>query len=141
MGYRPGKILQVDWPVTIPVPADGGKWEDVRIRVTFQVMRRSEVDAFYQDIRQEPLRPEGMNDADWSKLQANHIKRLQAAQVIFLRKVVVGWPANAGIEDADRQPLPFSAEALDAMLDDVFVAKAMDAAYVEMVNGGARRGN
>ena len=60
-------------------------------------------------------------------------------QMVQIREVLLGWGDD--VVDVDGEPVPFSAEALDAIcgLDQVRLAIAV--AYAEAAAGGARRGN
>lgn len=73
--------------------------------------------------------------------------QLQACQVgnhegqcDLLRKVIVGWDGVTDDRDGGAEPLPFSAEALELLLDDVWIMRALFEGYGAALVG-AKRGN
>lgn len=61
-------------------------------------------------------------------------------QADLLRQVVVGWDGVTDDRDGTDQPLEFSGEALEVLLDDVWIMRALFDGYGSALVG-AKRGN
>ncbi len=109
------KIVKTEtykWPVTVRLPADGGKFDVSTFDVVFKRLSAPEV----AELRVGLFR----DDAD---------------AVAAARGLVVGW---SGVEDNDGE-LPFSGSALDGILHISGVAPAIVAAFFESVIGAPRK--
>lgn len=98
--------------VIVKIPNERGSWDEHRFKARFKLLPISEV------------------------------KRLQADDEFahnLLREVVLGWFDD--VQDANGDPIPFSVEARDMMLDVPPVSAALLEAYLKGVNGGARAKN
>ena len=98
---------EVDWPVEIPVPVDGGGVRKCKQNVRFALLTSKEQDAVYEA---------GGSDLD------------------LLHRVVRGWAENDFRDEAD-QPLPFTTENLDRVLAESFARVAFVTAYLQACNG------
>ena len=105
------KNLEVDWPVSVKVPIDGGSYETQSFTGRFRVV----------DVKTAAKTIYGHED--WDK---------------FLADVVVGW---SGISSEKGDDLPFSPETRDALARIQYVRDALLLAYEEIVAGGAKRKN
>lgn len=92
---------RVKWPIAVLVPVDGGDVEEQRITGLFQLLP--------QDEWNETLDRGG-----------------DAPDRALLEKVWVGWE---GVHDKDKKPLPFSAEALQRLLNVPYVRLAAVRAF------------
>jgi hypothetical protein len=109
------KIVQTDgynWPVEVKIPADGGRFETASFDVKFKRMQRSRVEA----LREEFSKPDGDSAA-------------------VAREVVIGWN---GVED-DSGAIPFSAGALDKVLEIQGVAPAIVGSFFSSAYGVERK--
>jgi hypothetical protein len=95
----------IRWPVTIPVPVDGGASKDEKFMAHFLVIGQEE----YKDIAKE-------------------------GDKALLARVLVGWDEEA-IKDADGNPLPFTPELRDWMADQHHIRTALVAAYWQVLSG------
>lgn len=100
------------WPVTVEFPVSGGKFE----KQTF--------DAEFKRLPQTRIR-EMTTDAGRGKIDDND----------FAREVLVGWK---GVSDGSGD-VPFSAEALDRLLEIPLVAGAIVQAFFESLAGAKRK--
>ncbi|MFP5250529.1 MAG: phage tail assembly chaperone, partial [Acidobacteriota bacterium] len=75
---------------------------------------------------------------EFKRLSVAEMKQLpqDGTDADIARRVVAGWNE---VEDANGQPLPFSAEALDKLLDIVGVAPAIVRTYFECVSGAQEK--
>lgn len=102
------KPAVLKWPVTINIPRDGGRIKAVTRTVHYELIPQAEFSAIYKD---------GGNDED------------------LLRKVVVGWGTD--MVDANNDPVPFSEDELDSMIDTSYVRIAFVNGYLECSSGKA----
>jgi hypothetical protein len=100
------------WPVTVSVPTDGGRYE----KETF--------------------------DGEFRRMAQTRLKEMQAqieagkmTDDAFVREVLVGW---RGVTN-DGEEVPFSASALDTLLDIPQVAAALVVAFAESHSGLLRK--
>lgn len=104
---------RVTWPVTVHLPKDGGVTEaQPPFDVTFELMPDGEVEESY---KADPLGKE------------------------LLRKAIKGWDETK-IGDADGNPLKFSAESLNTLLDIGYVRLALATTF-NRLSIGAREKN
>lgn len=98
---------RVLWPIEIKVPSDdgSGKVESVEVKVLFDLMTRSEAKAIEDDIDKAP-----------------HV----------LPEKVKGWE---GIANESGEPIEFSAENLDALLDIPYIERAFAIGLIQASNG------
>ena len=109
------KIVQnptYTWPVTLELPADGGKTEKATFDAEFKRLTQTRV----EEIRHSVERGE-MRDID------------------LAREVMTGW---AGVVDADG-PVPYSEKARDQLLDIPQVASAVVMALLGSISGAKRK--
>lgn len=100
--------------ITVTFPQTEDSAETVKFSVTFKALTRSQLAEFQV----------GSHDG----------------QAALLRAVIVGWDGIIDGRDGSDAPLPFSAEALELLLDDVWICRAlMDGYGAALV--GAKRGN
>lgn len=95
------------WPVTVKVPQDGGTYARFSFAARFRQLSKEE--------REEIRGPRAVDDS------------------AIVRKAVIGWDDQ--IVDEDRNPVPFSREALDALIDVPYVLQAFARAYTEAMYG------
>ncbi len=109
------KIVQnptYTWPVTVELPADGGKTEKATFDAEFKRLTQSRV----EEIRLAVERGE-MRDAD------------------LAREAMVGW---SGVVNDDG-PVPYSEKARDQLLDIPMVATAIVMALLGSLSGARRK--
>jgi hypothetical protein len=100
--------------ITVTYPQTEDTSEVVSFSVTFKALTRSQLAEFQV---------------------GNH-----DGQAALLRAVVIGWDAIIDGRDGSEAALSFSAEALELLLDDVWIVRAlMDGYGAALV--GAKRGN
>jgi hypothetical protein len=109
------KLKQSDtflWPVTVQVPADGGRY----VRETF--------------------------DGEFRRLPQSRLAELNVAitagemdDATFVREVLAGWQ---GVTD-DGEEVPFSVASLNTLLDMQGVARAIVLAYRDALAGMLRK--
>lgn len=105
---------EFDWPVDVKVPVGGGKVKTQRFTARFRPVPSA--------------RQDEINDLP--------ITRQNVAQG---RECLVGWGDD--IQGEDGEPLEFSEEARDSLLDIVYVAAAVARAYWDAMSGKAARKN
>lgn len=108
------KQRRVEWPVVIPVPQSGGKVQKHEITAEFDILPQTRIEEITAEAR----------SGDQDKA--------------LLREVLVGWDDVAG---EDGQPIGFSPEARDALIDISYVRAALMRAYFEASSGAAARKN
>jgi len=100
------------WPVTVAVPADGGRHEKETFDGEFRRMSQSRLKDLQAQIEAGKMTDDG-----------------------FVREVLVGWKGvTSGGED-----VPFSASALDQLLDIPQVAASIVVAFAESHAGIIRK--
>lgn len=113
------------WPVTINLPVDGGKTQEVKVKVKFKRMPEDD----YMALVEKHRGPEGEPAA--SAIQFN---------VGMLSELVADWPDLA---DEEGQPLEYAPEHLERMLrgeDGLYISNGLFDAYNE-IRFGARKKN
>lgn len=100
------------WPVTVHIPADGGKFTKATFTAEFRGMSQDAIDTTLNDMRA------GDRDADFSN------------------ECLVGW---SGVQDHDGTDLPFSDEAKIKLLNIPYVRAAIVTAFFESLSGGRRK--
>lgn len=109
------KIRQPDtlrWPVKVRLPKDGGGFVDEGFDALFKRLTRVEVDNL-----------------------AERVASGEISGVDAVKSIVVGW---SGVTD-DGADVPFSAAALDQLLNIPGVALATYRAFADAVNGAATK--
>lgn len=140
--FKVGAARTATREVTLKVPADDGiAVDDVKVRITFDLLKHSAIDALRETAFARVVRDDGMGDAQYLALVEARERRTSRFARDFLAQVIVGWPApGSGLGDADGQPLPFSDAALKALLDEPLFTAAAERAYAELMEG-LRQGN
>lgn len=108
--FKIAKDRRVTWPVTIPVPQSGGSVQKHKIEAEFDILGQSRLEEVMQEDR----------NAD--------------QDAALLREVLVGWDGVAG---ENGEPMPFSAAALNDLVDIPYVRAALIRAYFEAASGNA----
>lgn len=96
--------------IEVREPLDGAAFKSHRVRVTFEILNKAEA---LEIVKQE--------DAP------------------LLRRVVVGWgdeSGRGGFDDESGAPIPFSAEALEQVVEIPWIAAALVRGYFDAANGG-----
>lgn len=109
------KLVQAttySWPVSVELPVDGGRTEKASFDAEFKRLTQSRI----EEIR-------GL------------IERDEIRDVDLVREVLVGW---SGVVDADG-PVPFSAQALNQLLDIPTVASSIVYALFQSLTGAKRK--
>lgn len=105
---------KVRWPVTVKIPADGGRYTKEAFQVEFDLIDQPRIDAIMEAA-----------------------ERPTSVDVAFLREVVTGW---TGVRDEGDAEVSFAPEALERLLAIPYVRNAMVGAFFDCISGG-RRGN
>lgn len=100
------------WPVTVHIPADGGKFTKATFTAEFRALAQDVIDGVLDDLRS------GDRDAD------------------FARECLIGW---SSVQDQDGSELPFSDEAKAKLLNIPYVRTALVNAFFESISGGKRK--
>lgn len=100
------------WPVSVELPAGGGKTEKATFDAEFKRLTQSRID----EIRQAVERGE-MRDCD------------------LAREALIGW---AGVVDCDGE-VPYSEKARDQLLDIPMVSTAIVMALLGSISGAKRK--
>jgi hypothetical protein len=109
------KLSQSDtynWPVTVEVPADGGRTEKSTFDAEFKRLTQSRIEEIRKLIEREEIR-----DVD------------------LVREVMVGW---SSVVDQNGE-VPFSAQALDQLLEVPMVAGSIVLALFASLSGAKRK--
>ena len=116
--FKFAKKRQVLWPVTAQVPADDGSGavRDVTFRVRYLLMTREEL----ATVARQSLDLMRAGDID-SQIEAMSEERVRES-VALMQRHVVGWD---GISGEDDQPLPFTADNLNALLAVPYLHRAI----------------
>ncbi|MGD9539092.1 MAG: hypothetical protein AB7P52_17805 [Alphaproteobacteria bacterium] len=108
-----------DWPVTIHVPAAGGKKEPHQVTIVYRALAQAEFEQLSREmIGAEPADAEG------------------ATLDLFVR-IVAGWGKD--ICDELGAPLSYTRENLAALIARPYVRRAVLQGYIESVNGAASK--
>lgn len=110
--FKLSQATTYTWPVTIELPADGGRTEKHTFDAQFQRLSQSRI----EEIR-------GL------------IERNEIRDVDLVREVVTGW---SNVVDNDG-PVPFSAFALDQLLEIPMVASGIVLALFQSISGAKRK--
>jgi len=97
------------WPVTVQIPADGGKFTKSTFDATFKVIPQDRIDTILRG---------GNVDSE------------------LLREVTIGWK---GVQDEDGNELPFSEDARDKLLSIPYARAALVEAYLDSLAGSRRK--
>tara|TARA_Y100001938_G_scaffold118056_1_gene163033 strand:+ start:907 stop:1251 length:345 start_codon:yes stop_codon:yes gene_type:complete len=114
MGFKLDESGTYTWPVTVEVPADGGKY----LKQTFKLE--------FKRITQTRLLEIG-KDIESGKITAIELSK----------EVTVGWE---GIDDDNGKEIAFTQSKFKKLLDRPLVANAIGTAFLE-ANFGAKRKN
>lgn len=96
----------VEWPVTIPVPQDGGGVKKFQARAEFEHLTQAEIDEILA----------GGNDID------------------LMLRAVTGWP-DGQFQDERGEPLAFSPENLARLMQIQYVRLAFMQAHFQVQQG------
>lgn len=110
------KIAQTEtftWPVTVKIPADGGRYESHTFDAKFKRISQSRIDEL-----NERLSAGTMSDRE------------------FVNEILDGW---SGVIDESNQQVPYSDSTRDALLQVTLVRTAIIAAYSEAYAGAQRK--
>jgi hypothetical protein len=110
--FRLVKEIEVDWPVVIEMPVDGGKTAKHQIDCRFRIAGKEAIAAVLDD----PAAIAANGDGD------------------LLRRALVGF---TGVQDEQGNVLPFSDETRDALLAVPYARVAIFRAYVDASLGRA----
>lgn len=135
MGLKVASQIIVKRTCTIRVPLKGTAHRNEEIKVNFRVLKNSEEDELYNKTFVPPLREDFVSEADFRRemqsFEAN--QRLYSRQL--LRKVVDSWDEDSNITDDNDQPMPFSPEALDDLLNLPYAVVGLVKSYREAIEG------
>ena len=101
------------WPCIAHIPRDGGEFTKARFKLEFAMLGQAEIDRV---------------------LAAGPA----AADPDLMRRVIVGWPQGE-ICDEQGNPLPFSDENKEKLLDKPYARTAAVDGYFESITGNAAR--
>jgi len=101
------------WPVTIKKPIDGGKFATYTFNAKFEYLPDEEIQQVFENARLE------RDNGD------------------IAVRALVGWGPE--VVGADDQPLAFSEENKALMFSQLYVKKAVLAAFIESISGDAAR--
>ena len=113
------------WPVSIALPVDGGKTQEVKVKVKFNRMPEDDYMALVEKYRGSEGEA-AANPTDFN--------------VGLLRELVADWPDLA---DEDSQPLEYAPEHLERMLrgpDGLYISNGLFSAYND-IRFGSRQKN
>lgn len=108
--FKIAKSRCVKWPVTISVPQSGGTVQKHKIEAEFDLLTQSRL--------QEVMAADRNDDGD----------------AALLREVLLGWD---GVADEAGQPVEFSDEARNDLVDIPYVRAALIRGYFEAASGNA----
>lgn len=109
--FRFAKNNEVEWPVKVKVPLDGGNTEEKTFTARLRLL----------------------SEDDMAELDAS---RDVASQHDKMSRFIVGW---ADIEDEHGEPLPYSPDNARALFTQPNVAAAIKRALIEASTGGPRK--
>lgn len=110
----------VRWPVELLDVDDQGDPISTTVRVSYRILTRAE-QRQYEQARYDQLSSQLLGKlkagAEREDLRAIQVQAetLQAEDLALLRERVVGWAAD-DVQDQEGQPVPFSAEALEPLM-------------------------
>lgn len=127
--FRFAKRREVLWPVTIDVPSDdgSGRVDEVCVRIRYRLLTQSEL----ADRVREGLEAAGQI-GNLEALLATLSPGALEKRLEDLREHITGWE---DIGDEDGQQMPFSAEALDALLDVPYFRAAAEQGLLDASRG------
>jgi hypothetical protein len=105
-------LKSVKWPVEVHTPRDGGETVKGTFNAEFRILDNDEFAAIYDH---------GGKDVD------------------MIKKTCIGWDQKLCDENGD--PIPFSEEQLDLVLNKPYVRNAFVTAYIDCSSGKAARKN
>lgn len=103
--FKIEKKKNIKWPVVINIPRDGGGTTQARITAEFELIGTDEYNAIFTD---------GGNDKD------------------LIRRTLKNWD---DVKDEDGNPLEFSSENVEMLIDISHVRSGLTAAYIDMAFG------
>lgn len=110
MTFVLSKSVTIKWPVTVEIPADGGKLDKQTFEVEFKKLSKSELEKFFEGSREDG-----------------------ATDVTLCCDIMVGW---SGVSEADGSHIPFSKEAVARVLDaEPKIGAAIIGAFLESRTG------
>lgn len=130
--FRMNARRRATMPISATLVAEDGRAAAFRGQVTFQILSKDELEEIT-----------GLKLPDNATMADRIIAAAQArnSDVEVLRRTVVGWDLPQYVDD-DGKPVPFSAAALEALVQDLApVVNAMAAAYAEAHHGKGRAKN
>ena len=104
--FKLQKPESVKWPVEVNIPRDGGHTTKATFNAQFRIIDQDEFSGIYD---------QKGTDRD------------------LISRVCVGWDQT--VCDESGEPIPFSEEALDSMVNIPYVRTAMVKAYLDCANG------
>ena len=110
--FKTMQDLTYEWPVTVYVPKNGGKFFKATFTAEFRVLSQDEIDRVLANIRE--------NDADTN----------------FAGECLAGWKE---VQDDDGSELVYSDGAKAKLLNIPYVRNAVVTAFFESISGGAAR--
>jgi len=107
---------EVDWPVEIPVPQDGGSTVKAEVMVRFKLATKTEIFGSGDTPPKKDLLPSRI--LGWGTAEENH---------------------KDGFVDGKEKPIPFTPENLKAVLNIGYIERALALALVNASNGAAAK--
>lgn len=101
------------WPVSVKKPVDFGKWATYTFNAKFEYLPDEEIQQVFENARLD------RDNAD------------------IAVRALVGWGPE--VVGGDDQPLPYSEENKKLMFSQLYVKKAVLAAFIESISGDAAR--
>ena len=109
------------WPVSVKLPADGGKFEKQTFDAEFKRLPQARINEIQTEVQAR------IKAAERSESPDGGISDQSIAD-----ELLVGW---AGVVDADGDEVPFSEATKQQLLDIPTVAAAIIVAYFESLTG------
>ena len=107
--------IEIDWPVDVPVPVDGGKFETQEFPARFRLLDQDKVDEILEGKSESP-------------------------DLALMRAALVGWGKD--FCDDKGKSVPYSDELRDRLLAKPYFRLAVARAYFDAnTGGGGRRKN
>lgn len=122
----------VRWPVTVQQVQEDGSTADVTITVTYLRMTRDELRTRTDALIAMNTQLAALATPDHASDRMALLNQRIDADDALLRERVKGW---AGIANADRTELPYSAELRDALIGDALLRRALLDGLIEASEG------
>lgn len=132
-------VVTIWWPVEVKVPDAKvhGRFVTQQFEAEFKVLNADDGQARMAE-RAEVLGGKESDEDEAERPVRDVVKELQEFDFATWATIVLDW---RGVQDADRQEVPFSDDLLIKAVKQPLTRKAFERAYAEILSGEPKKGN